>query len=62
MSKKSIHNDEYKAERSRLSKVLTDYLIETEDPRVILETSPGTIIPTILITLGVLPFPFVQND
>ena len=61
--KNLIHNDEYKAERSRLSKVLTDYLIETEDPRVILETSPWDNYPYYFNNpKGITPFPFVQND
>ena len=61
--KNLIHNDEYKAERSRLSKVLTDYLIETEDPRIMLETSPWDNYPYYFNNpRGITPFPFVQND
>ena len=42
---------------------LTDYLIKTKDPRVILETSPWDNYPYYFNNpRGITPFPFLQND
>ena len=58
-----INNDDYKTVRSRLSKVLTDYLIETEDPRVTTESSPWDIFPYYFNNpKGITPFPTAQNE
>ncbi|MEK9609996.1 MAG: hypothetical protein VW058_10095, partial [Flavobacteriaceae bacterium] len=58
-----INNDDYKTERSRLSKVLTDYLIETEDPRLTTESSPWDIFPYYFNNpKGITPFPNTQNE